>query len=144
MPKPKGRIKKGALSIIGAFAATLVFLVAPVCSSEIKDHLLPNGLKIVTLENHKAPVVTFQIWYKVGSRNEVTGKTGISHLLEHMMLKGTPSHGKGEFSRIVSMNGGNENAFTSQDYTAYFEIFSINRLNISLELESDRMVTILE
>lgn len=143
MLRAKGRIKRGAHRIIGALVVTLIFLSAPVYSSEIKEHLLPNGLKIVTLENHKSPVVTFQIWYKVGSRNEITGKTGISHLLEHMMFKGTSSHGKGEFSRTVSRNGGNENAFTSQDYTAYFEIFSSDRLNISLELESDRMVNLL-
>lgn len=140
--KLKNLGRRCALKVIGAGAVAVLLLSAPAHSSEIKEHLLPNGLKIVTLENHKAPVVTFQIWYKVGSRNEITGKTGISHLLEHMMFKGTPSHGKGEFSRIVSKNGGNENAFTSQDYTAYFEIFSSDRLNISLELESDRMVNL--
>lgn len=111
--------------------------------SEIREHFLPNGLKIVTVENHKSPVVTFQVWYKVGSRNEVTGKTGISHMLEHMMFKGTTKYGKGEFSGIVARNGGNENAFTSQDYTAYFQNISSDRLEISLDLESDRMVNLL-
>jgi len=122
---------------------TLLLFTHPAFSSEIKERLLPNGLKIITLENHKSPVVTFQVWYKVGSRNEVTGKTGISHLLEHMMFKGTTKYGKGEFSSIVARNGGNENAFTSQDYTAYFQNFSSDRLDISLDLESDRMVNLL-
>ncbi len=122
---------------------TLLLFTHPAFSSEIKEHLLPNGLKIVTIENHKSPVVTFQVWYKVGSLNEITGKTGISHMLEHMMFKGTTKYGKGEFSRIVARNGGNENAFTSQDYTAYFQNFSSDRLDISLDLESDRMVNLL-
>lgn len=117
-------------------------MVTPAYSIGINEHYLPNGLKIVTLENHKSPVVTFQVWYKIGSRNEVTGKTGLSHLLEHMMFKGTSKYGKGEFSRTVSKNGGTENAFTSQDYTAYFENFSSDRLDISLDLESDRMVNL--
>lgn len=139
----KGPAGEDLYKIISIAIAILLFLSKPAYSLEIKEHLLPNGLKIVTLENHKSPVVTFQVWYKVGSRNEVTGKTGTSHLLEHMMFKGTPEYGKGEFSRIVSKNGGNENAFTSQDYTAYFEIFARDRLDVSLDLESDRMVNLL-
>jgi zinc protease len=115
----------------------------PATPLNIQEHQLPNGLKIITLEDHKAPVVTFQIWYRVGSRNEITGKTGLAHLNEHMMFKGTSKYGKGEFSKIVAKNGGNENAFTSQDYTGYFEIFSSDRLDLSLELESDRMVNLL-
>jgi zinc protease len=110
---------------------------------KVEEVILPNGLKIVLLEEHKAPVVTFQVWYKVGSRNEITGKTGLSHLLEHMMFKGTPKYGKGEFSRIVAKNGGTENAFTGNDYTAYFENFASDRIELSLELESDRMQNLL-
>ncbi|HLF86686.1 MAG TPA: pitrilysin family protein [Nitrospiria bacterium] len=110
---------------------------------EIKEFTLKNGLKVILLEEHKAPVVTFQVWYRVGSRDEVIGKTGLSHLTEHMMFKGTKKHGKGEFSRIVSMNGGNENAFTSKDYTAYFENFAADRIELSLELESDRMTNLI-
>ncbi|MBI3803161.1 MAG: insulinase family protein [Nitrospirae bacterium] len=100
---------------------------------------LQNGVKVVLVEEHKAPVITFQVWYRVGSRNEITGKTGLSHLLEHMMFKGTQNHGKGEFSRIVAKNGGTENAFTANDYTAYFENFAADRIELSLDLESDRM-----
>ena len=100
---------------------------------------LPNGLKVILVEEHKAPVITFQVWYKVGARNETTGQTGLSHLLEHMMFKGTPKYGKGEFSKIVAKNGGTENAFTGRDYTAYFENFAADRVDLALVLEADRM-----
>lgn len=112
-------------------------------SEDILKFTLKNGLKIVLLEEHKAPVVTFQIWYRVGSRNETTGKTGLSHLMEHMMFKGTSKYGKGVFSKIVAKNGGTENAFTGNDYTAYFENFSSDRIDLSLELEADRMQNLL-
>ncbi len=108
-------------------------------ASDISRFVLDNGLTVVLVEEHKAPVVTFQIWYRVGSRNEKTGKTGLSHVTEHMMFKGTEKHGKGEFSRIVAKNGGTENAFTGNDYTAYFENFSADRIDLSLKLEADRM-----
>ncbi len=106
-------------------------------------HILENGLKVILVEDHKSPVAVFQIWYKVGANNEVSGKTGLSHLLEHMMFKGTAKHGKGKFSRIVARNGGRENAFTSKDYTAYFQRFASDRLELSLKLESDRMKNLL-
>lgn len=116
---------------------------SPVDAAHVTETTLPNGLKVLLQEEHKAPVATFQVWYRVGSRNEVTGKTGLSHLLEHMMFKGTPRYGKGEFSRIVAKNGGTENAFTGNDYTAYFENFAADRIGLSLELESDRMQNLL-
>src|SRR2546422_584750 len=87
----------------------------------VHEFTLTNGLKVLLVEEPKAPVVTVQIWYKVGSRNEVMGRAGLSHMLEHMMFKGTPKYGKGVFSKIIEKNGGNDNAFTSQDYTAYYE-----------------------
>ena len=102
---------------------------------------LSNGLKVILAENHKVPLVTFQVWYRVGSRNEVFGKTGLSHMLEHMMFKGTEKTGAEEFSRIIAQNGGNDNAFTSHDYTAYFENMSSDRIAIPIALESDRMAT---
>ncbi len=105
----------------------------------VSETNLSNGLKVILLENHKAPLVTFQVWYRVGSRNESWGKTGLSHMLEHMMFKGTAKVGPGEFSRIIQENGGNDNAFTSHDYTAYFENISADRVQISIDLESDRM-----
>jgi zinc protease len=110
---------------------------------QVLESTLPNGLKVILLENHKAPVVTFQVWYRVGSRNEAYSKTGLSHLLEHMMFKGTKKIGPGEFSRIVQQNGGDDNAFTSSDYTAYFQNLSADRIDVSLELESDRMHNLL-
>ena len=91
----------------------------------VTEKVLPNGLKVLLKEEHKAPVVTFQIWYRVGSRNECLGKTGLSHLLEHMMFKGTKKYGPKTFSQTVQRNGGNDNAFTSHDYTAYFENFAV-------------------
>lgn len=109
----------------------------------VTEKVLPNGLKVLLKEEHKAPVVTFQIWYKVGSRNERLGKSGMSHLLEHMMFKGTKKYGPKTFSRTVQRNGGNDNAFTSHDYTAYFENFAADRIGLSLELESDRMKNLL-
>ncbi|HEY5599787.1 MAG TPA: pitrilysin family protein, partial [Candidatus Manganitrophaceae bacterium] len=112
-------------------------------AARIEEALFQNGLKVILMEERKAPVVTFQVWYKVGSRNEITGKTGLAHLTEHMMFKGTSRHGKGEFSRIVAKNGGTENAFTGNDYTAYFENFASDRIDLSLELESDRMQNLL-
>ena len=123
----------------------LLFTAMPVFSQDLKvtETVLPNGLKVLLKEEHKAPVVTFQIWYKVGARNEKLGTTGMSHLLEHMMFKGTKKHGPKQFSQIVQRNGGNDNAFTGKDYTAYFENFASDRIAISLDLESDRMQNLL-
>jgi len=119
------------------------FLFIPFSEAGLRDQVfetvLPNGLKVILLENHKAPLVTFQVWYCVGSRNEEWGKTGLSHMLEHMMFKGTEKVGPEEFSRIIQENGGDLNAFTSRDYTAYFENLSADRVQVAIELESDRM-----
>jgi zinc protease len=106
---------------------------------KVTEKVLSNGLKVLLKEEHKAPVVTFQVWYKVGSRNERLGTTGMSHLLEHMMFKGSKKYGPKQFSRTVMRNGGNDNAFTSKDYTAYFENFAADRIGVALDLESDRM-----
>lgn len=129
------------------FLALIFFLFCSVVSADaapkVTRTVLKNGLSVILVEEPKAPVVTFQVWYKVGSRNEQIGKTGLSHLLEHMMFKGTARHGKGVFSRTVAKNGGTENAFTGNDYTAYFENFAADRIDLSLELESDRMQNLL-
>jgi zinc protease len=134
----------GRKSVI--FAVVTAFFVATSAfaqSMNVTEKVLPNGLKVLLKEDRKAPVVTFQIWYKVGSRNECLGETGMSHMLEHMMFKGTKKYGPKTFSQTVQRNGGNDNAFTSRDYTAYFENFSADRISISLELESDRMQNLL-
>lgn len=107
--------------------------------AEPSEHILSNGMKVLLIEVPKAPVVTVQVWYKVGSRNEVMGRAGLSHMLEHMMFKGTTKYPKGSFSRIVRKNGGIDNAFTSQDFTAYFENLASDRVGLALELEADRM-----
>jgi zinc protease len=105
----------------------------------VTEYQLENGLKLVVKEDHRAPVVVSQVWYKVGASYEHDGITGVSHVLEHMMFKGTDAHPPGEFSRIISENGGRENAFTSKDYTAYFQRLEKSRLPVSFELEADRM-----
>ena len=110
---------------------------------KVTETVLSNGLKVLLKEEHKSPVVTFQIWYRVGARNERLGKTGLSHVLEHMMFKGSKKYGPKQFSQVVQRNGGNDNAFTSKDYTAYFENFSADRLEIAMDLESDRMQNLL-
>ncbi|MFO0752981.1 MAG: pitrilysin family protein [Thermodesulfovibrionales bacterium] len=100
-------------------------------------------MKALLLEDHKAPLVTLQVWYKVGSVDEPIGRTGMSHLLEHMMFKGTPKYGSKEFSAIVQRNGGMDNAYTTKEYTVYFQSIASDRAGIPIELESDRMSNLL-
>jgi zinc protease len=105
----------------------------------VTDATLENGLRVLVLEDHRSPVVSIQVWYRVGSRNERSGATGLAHFLEHMMFKGTPRHGKGEFSRLVEQNGGQDNAFTTQDETSYYVDVAADRADMVLGLEADRM-----
>ena len=105
----------------------------------VKTQTLPNGLRVLVLENHKAPVATFNVFYRVGSRNEQMGKTGLSHLLEHLMFKGTKKYKPEEFSLIIQQNGGVDNAMTSSDYTQYFETINKDHLDVPISLEADRM-----
>ena len=100
---------------------------------------LDNGLRVLLLEDHRSPIVSFQVWYRVGSRNEQRGATGIAHFLEHLMFKGTPTHGPKQFARLVEENGGQDNAFTSQDVTSYFVNIAADKLDLVIELEADRM-----
>ena len=111
-------------------------------SNGAQEYQLANGLKLIVKEDHRAPVVVSQIWYKVGSSYEHNGITGTSHVLEHMMFKGTKKLGPNEFSRIIAANGGRENAFTGQDYTAYYQQLEKSRLAISFELEAERMANL--
>ncbi|WP_110970321.1 M16 family metallopeptidase [Pseudomonas huaxiensis] len=106
------------------------------------EFILDNGLKVVVREDHRAPVVVSQVWYKVGSSYETPGQTGLSHALEHMMFKGSEKVGPGEGSRILRDLGAEENAFTSDDYTAYYQVLARDRLNVALELEADRMASL--
>ncbi|MEI8208452.1 MAG: pitrilysin family protein [Methylococcales bacterium] len=120
-----------------------VLMCLPVLTTQAEtkvfEHTLKNGLKVLVKEDHRSPIAISQVWYKVGSSYEPGGITGISHMLEHMMFKGTDKHAAGEFSRIIAENGGEENAFTGQDYTAYFQTMEASRLAVSFELEADRM-----
>src|SRR5256886_5841570 len=104
---------------------------------------LDNGLRVLLLEDHRSPIVSFQVWYRVGSRNEARGATGIAHFLEHMMFKGTPTHGRGQFARLVEQNGGQDNAFTSHDVTSYFVDVAADKLDLVIELDADRMQNLL-
>ena len=108
-------------------------------SADVQTTTLPNGLTVLTKEVHDAPVATFWVWYRVGARNEVPGITGISHWVEHMLFKGTPTLKKGEIFRTVTKNGGTLNGFTWIDYTAYFETLPSDRVELALRIESDRM-----
>lgn len=119
--------------------AVVLCLCCVEAGADIHEYTLKNGLKLLVKEDHRAPVVVSQIWYKVGASYEHNGITGISHVLEHMMFKGTRRNPDGAFSRIISENGGDENAFTSSDYTAYFQTLEKSRLPVSFELEADRM-----
>ncbi len=112
---------------------------APAQNFPVREVVLDNGLKVLLLEDHKSAAVTFQVWYRVGSRNELDGKSGLSHFLEHMMFKGTPTVKPEEYARIIAKNGGNSNAFTSYDYTAYYATMSREKIGIEIDLEADRM-----
>ena len=125
-------------------AATLFSALAPGSASAgiadaVRTKALSNGITVLVLENHKAPVATFNVFYHVGSRNEQFGQTGISHLLEHLMFRGTKKYGPEEFSNIIQENGGMDNAFTTSDYTDYFEDINKDHLDVPIALEADRM-----
>jgi zinc protease len=129
-----------ALSLC-AFLLTAIPKISP--ATQVQEFVLENGLKVLLLENHKTPAVTFQVWYRVGSRNEKDGKSGLSHFLEHMLFKGTPTVGPEEYSRIIAKNGGRSNAFTSADVTVYFATMSRDKIGIEIDLEADRMTNAL-
>lgn len=103
---------------------------------------LANGMQVVVIPDHRAPVVSHWVWYRVGAADEPVAKSGVAHFLEHLMFKGTPSVPQGEFSRIVARNGGTENAMTGHDFTAYFQSVARNRLELVMRLEADRMVNL--
>src|SRR6266545_2163023 len=107
--------------------------------SPVTEATLDNGLRVLVLEDHRNSIATVQTWYRVGARNEVPGETGLAHFLEHMMFKGTPTHGKGQFALLVEQNGGQDNAFTSHDETSYYANIAADRVDLVLGLEADRM-----
>lgn len=103
---------------------------------------LDNGLQVVVITNRRAPIVTHMLWYRVGAADEAPGESGLAHFLEHLMFKGTKTLGPGEFSQIIALNGGRENAFTSQDFTGYYQMVARDRLEIVMRHEADRMVNL--
>lgn len=111
-------------------------------NASVQEFKLDNGLKLIVQEDHRSPVVVSQVWYRAGSLDEVNGKTGVAHVLEHMMFKGTKEVKSGQFSRLIAAAGGKENAFTSTDYTCYFQQLEKSNLPLSFKLEADRMVNL--
>src|SRR5689334_23539385 len=106
---------------------------------QISDFTLANGLELVVIPDHRAPVVTHMIWYRVGAADETPGKSGLAHFLEHLMFKGTAKNPAGKFSQVVARLGGQENAFTSQDYTGYYQRVPSEHLKTVMDFEADRM-----
>jgi zinc protease len=120
------------LMLIALFPAAAI-------ADEVTTFTLDNGMEVVVIEDHRAPAVTHMVWYRVGAADEARGHSGIAHFLEHLMFKGTDDVAPGAFSDIVEAQGGNDNAFTAWDYTGYFQRVAADRLDLMMELESDRM-----
>ena len=129
------------LGYIALFLSS-TFITPAVAQSATTEFSLDNGLKVIVREDHRAPVVVSQLWYKVGSSYETPGSTGLAHALEHMMFKGSSKLGPGESSRILRELGAEENAFTSDDYTAYYQVLARDRLEVALEMEADRLASL--
>ena len=138
------RLTKRALGLLLAGFAVLALARGPADAGlfDPKSFVLENGLQVVLIEDHRAPVVTQMIWYRAGSADEPLGKSGVAHFLEHLMFKGTRDVPIGEFSETVTRNGGRENAFTSYDYTGYFQTVAADRLETVMRLEADRMTNL--
>jgi len=139
MSSPRFVVSAAALLLTFAVSAHGVRAQTTVTSQPPATFTLGNGLKVVVIPDHRTPVVTQMIWYKVGSADETPGKSGLAHFLEHLMFKGTSKHPAGQFSQTVLKIGGNENAFTSTDYTGYFQRVPRDQLGTMMEFEADRM-----
>src|SRR5688500_3869264 len=139
MPYRRVTALSPGLPTVAMILVSLASLFSTSAFATTHEYTLGNGLKLIVKEDHRSPVVISQIWYKAGSIDEVNGRTGVAHVLEHMMFKGTKKVPGGEFSRLIAAAGGRENAFTGQDYTAYFQQLHKSRLPLAMELESDRM-----
>jgi zinc protease len=124
-------------SWLAGLAISLIAVVAQ--AAPVTTYQLDNGLQIVVIEDHRVPVVVHMVWYKIGAADEDPGHSGIAHFLEHLMFQGTKDVAPGDFSKIVAAQGGNDNAFTTLDYTAYFQRVAANRLGLMMKLEADRM-----
>lgn len=140
MPYPILKIKRVPIRrILGPALGWMLGFMPLATMATVSERVLDNGLKVLVKEDHRAPVAVAQVWYRAGSMDESYGSTGVAHLLEHMMFKGTPKVPAGEFSKRIAALGGRENAFTSRDHTAYFQTLQAGRLEQAMALESDRM-----
>jgi zinc protease len=139
--RPDNVLSRTNLTLIALVTviATPSLAVAQQRGPEVADFTLANGLELIVIPDHRAPVVTHMIWYKVGAADETPGKSGLAHFLEHLMFKGTAKNPTGKFSQVVARIGGQENAFTSQDYTGYYQRVPSDQLKTVVEFEADRM-----
>lgn len=140
--KPISRLGSGLRIALAAAAVVATALAGPVAEAAVfnpETFTLANGMRVVVVPNHRMPVVTHMVWYKVGSADEGEGESGIAHFLEHLMFKGTENFPVGVFSQTVARNGGRENAFTSSDFTAYHQTVAKDRLELVMRMEADRM-----
>ncbi len=127
------------MQLIRSVSLAFLALTIPATAQTVTEFTLANGLQAIVIEDHRAPIVTQMVWYKTGRADETAGQSGIAHFFEHLMFKGTDTVAPGEFSAIVAANGGSDNAFTSDDYTAYFQRVPVDQLDKMMQLESDRM-----
>ena len=128
--------------MLGMRGMLLALLVVGGAQAAVTDVTLDNGMRVIVQEDHRAPVVVSQVWYRAGSMDEFNGTTGVAHVLEHMMFRGTKTVPPGEFSKRIAAAGGRENAFTNRDHTAYFQQLQKDRLELAMQLESDRMANL--
>ena len=128
--------------LIGWLAVLVAFSLPAQANEQVTSFALDNGMEVVVIEDHRAPVVVHMVWYRAGSADETPGVSGVAHFLEHLLFKATDTMESGELSATVARNGGRDNAFTSFDYTAYFQRVAADRLELMMRMESDRMVNI--
>jgi len=135
------RRKVAILRVVPLCCALLLAVAAPAGAKvfDPETFTLDNGMQVVLVRNHRVPAIVQMVWYKVGAADEEWGKSGLAHFLEHLMFKGTSTVPPGEFSRRVARYGGRDNAFTAQDYTAYYQVIAADRLALVMEMEADRM-----
>jgi len=136
-------VYKKYFSIIGLFFSLFTFSGSAIADVKVEALTLENGMQVFVQEDHRSPVVVSQLWYRAGGLDEVNGKTGVAHVLEHMMFKGTKKVKQGQFSRLIAAAGGKENAFTGMDFTTYFQQLEKSKLTLALRLEADRMANLI-
>ncbi len=129
-------------AVLGILSLLFVVPTMTLAQEQVTDFILDNGMQVVVVEDHRAPVVMHMVWYRAGSADERPGVSGVAHFLEHLLFKGTDTLAPGEFSATVAANGGRDNAFTSYDYTAYYQRIAADRLELMMRMESDRMVNL--